>query len=485
MTTAVLSPSRAFPRAASVAIPVAAGAAIGAGFGELAAAGVLLAIAIAVGIYDWRLSVYGLLAFLPVVGVFVVASFPSAELALISKDMLFVLPAYLGFLVYLVTRRASFAVPGLPMGLLALFGIVVIGQAVNPSVPSFLVAAIGTKVWIGYVPLVALGYYLVRSERDLVRLLAVVTTVAIVPATIGIVEAVAIAGGAGDRVYALYGDTAGAVTQNYAEFDYAGGGKLRRVPSTFPFVTQYYVFVSIMVALAYAFWRMAPTTRARSFARAAWLLLLVAAFLSGARGAFILIPLLTCGVVALDRGLARQSLVWLTPLAALGVAASVIGTSGAHLFTKAFETGRADFAFTFVGGVRDAVAAGWLGLGTGTVTNAARHAYGDSDSFTSTHGLLNESWYVKAQLELGIVGLALLVAILGATLATALRRHRRLRNPRFRAFSAAVIGLLLWNVAYAFKAQHVDIDPLNVYFWLLLGVLARVWTLDSSPETTR
>ena len=39
-------------------------------------------------------------------------------------------------------------------------------------------------------------------------------------------------------------------------------------------------------------------------------------------------------------------------------------------------------------------------------------------------------------------------------------------------------GLLrLWSIVYIAKSQYIDLDPLNVYFWLFVGLLFRVPTL--------
>jgi hypothetical protein len=46
--------------------------------------------------------------------------------------------------------------------------------------------------------------------------------------------------------------------------------------------------------------------------------------------------------------------------------------------------------------------------------------------------------------------------------------------------SASLIGLILWNMVFNTKAQYLDIDPMNVYFWLLLGLLLKLPALDAA-----
>jgi O-antigen ligase len=122
------------------------------------------------------------------------------------------------------------------------------------------------------------------------------------------------------------------------------------------------------------------------------------------------------------------------------------------------------------------------GLGTGIDTNGARYAFDRPDQFTAVNGAWYESWYVKAYLELGVAGLVLIVAILGQPVAAGLRRHAALRDPGLRAVSASLLALLIWNLVYGLKGQFVDLDPSNVYFWLFIGVLAKLPQLDQKEH---
>jgi hypothetical protein len=41
-----------------------------------------------------------------------------------------------------------------------------------------------------------------------------------------------------------------------------------------------------------------------------------------------------------------------------------------------------------------------------------------------------------------------------------------------------MIAFLLWNLVYMTKGGWIDIDPINVYFWLFAGMLLRAAALD-------
>jgi hypothetical protein len=98
--------------------------------------------------------------------------------------------------------------------------------------------------------------------------------------------------------------------------------------------------------------------------------------------------------------------------------------------------------------------------------------------FSAVGGVWQESYWAKSVLELGIGGLVLVVIIFASILGRGLRVHRRLRDPGLRAVSAAILGLMVWAIAYNVKAQYLDFDPLNVYFWLFTGVLFKLAVLD-------
>ena len=93
----------------------------------------------------------------------------------------------------------------------------------------------------------------------------------------------------------------------------------------------------------------------------------------------------------------------------------------------------------------------------------------------------SESWWVKVILELGVPGLLLFAALLGWLVVRAYRAHRAVRDPRLIAVSAALLGFVIWVVLYLTKGPAIDLDPVNVYFWLFAGVLLRLPTFSREP----
>lgn len=458
---------------------VAVGGATAAGYGVEALVALVAAGATAVGAAYWRAAVLGLVLYIPVSGIVIVAAYPNTAAATLVKDFLFVLPAYLGFAAWTLRSRVRVAFPGAPAVLFALIALLVVSQMLNPGVPNVLVGAIGAKVWLLYLPLYFLGFHFARSFDDVCTLLRVMCVAAIIPVVVGIAEAVLIYAGSAGTVYALYGDAAASVTQNFAALEYPGGGVLWRVPSTFSFVTQYFGFLLTMAAVAYAWWRIGGSTRKQTALRGAlWLAVLAAAFLSGARTAFLFIPVLVVLMLVLDRrGQPLAPITLATVGAVFAAAAAAIGTNAGGAAGHTFEVAKREFAGIFVDGFAHAFSTTWLGLGTGTNTNATRYAYAEN-RVGGVDGYWYESWHVKITLELGVVGLVLVGLLIGAIIVRGLSAHRVLTDPRLRALSAAILAFLIVNVGMAVKGQFLDFDPINVYFWLLAGLLARLPFLD-------
>jgi hypothetical protein len=430
----------------------------------------------------WRWPIYALLVYLPVSGVAVLAAYPGRTeraVAILAKDFVFVIPAYILFLGYFLLRRRRFWFQGAPLVLFGLLALIVVIQAFNPDLPNHLVGLIGIKVWLFYIPLFFLGYYLVENRDQLFRVLGLMSLVAIVPAVIGLVEVVLYYTGHAQTVYDAYGGAASSATQGFTTFVLSHGCTIRRVPSTFSFFYQYYLFGAAMVAVSFAWWRGSrPAGKQLPVAGAVFLLIFLATMFAGVRLGFVVIPLLVAAIILLAIR-SRNRLPWIGLAVGVacfaiagGTAAGVCGFA-AH-FTQTTSTETQDVG---VRSVSEAVHKTWLGLGAGSDSTAARYAFSNVQ-LKSKVGAVQESWYVKAYLELGVFGLIIAVALLGTIVYRGARVHLRLRDPRLKLVSAAILALLGWVLIYSLKAQYFDLDPINIYFWLFAGILMRLPRLE-------
>ncbi len=108
-----------------------------------------------------------------------------------------------------------------------------------------------------------------------------------------------------------------------------------------------------------------------------------------------------------------------------------------------------------------------LGLGLGASGSAAdkmAEASGRSAALTYQP----DNYYVKMILELGPLGLWLFVLVLVCALVSCLRAARFLRG-RDAALAVGVSASVLGAAAASLFATYLEIFPLDIYFWLLLG----------------
>ena len=464
-----------------LALPVAAVAwLIVRGWGLYALGGFLLAGVYLFVLARWQRGVYGLFIYLPFSGAVTLALLPwrgpAALNPVLYKDWLFVLPAYFCFLGALFQRRVQRPPVGrLVTSLLGGLGLLVIAQMANPGVPTATVALIGAKVWLLYLPLYVLGAALVTTRGELTRLLRLLVVLAAVPCAVGIAEyAMAQVFGYHEVMEAIYGASAAAATQDFTMRE-VGAGWIERIPSTFSFVTQFFSFTLAMMVPCYALGRMDPSARWRRFGHWMLVLTITAGLLSGSRAAFVFVPFLLVLMYGLDRGprgLLRAG-GYVAALVAAGFAVSRV--TAVALYEHISDLSGAYAQDTAYGALMHAIATSPMGSGTGTNTGPARYAFDRPELFTPI-----ENYYAKVVYELGIPGLLLIWLLFAALIWPGLSMRRRLCDPGLRACAAALVAFLIALTLYSFKGWFIDLDPVNVYFWVFAGLLVRLPHLQDS-----
>ena len=400
------------------------------------------------------------------------------------RDAAIVLPLYAAFALA-VASAGETALPrlGIALPVLAAFGAAVLLRV--PGAPSLLVGVIATKVWLAYVPMLAVGYRYVRRIEDFSMALRITALLGLIPAAIAIAECLIASRGEHSPDPALlvndfgpfrylYGGWYEHVRHSVVSF-YSDGGHvfvIARVPSTFTSSTQFQAFALIAFAAG-----VAQLLRSRD---ARWLactvVLAAGALASGARIAYVAVPSVALVSLLLARPRIRYALVLpagaLVTAAAMGVAA-IAGADiiGIALLLPAHIQQQLGTANRELG---SAMHAGILGHGTGWDTpSALRYGHAADRRFI-------ENWYAKTALELGPIALAAMVV---AFTSLHLRVLRGLWRVPFetRQLAAPVCAVLLVMTAALFKGPYIDLDPLNVYFWLLIGMLLAVVRL---PQNT-
>ena len=234
-------------------------------------------------------------------------------------------------------------------------------------------------------------------------------------------------------------------------------------------------------------------------------------------GLFVSLVLLVCLPVAMAEAKRTRNLLFLlaTPLLVLGMATSVVRGATLALFVGLMMLMAwrfrglfhamvpAALAVLFVpvsvlsdylsSSSLDARTSGWqtifdslltapLGNGVGTTGAAAEKSYelgaDISDLVTSGGGdtlYLPDSQYVKTMIELGPIGLWLLLMLGAAVIVTALGAARR-STGRDRALAQGIAASVVGAAAASLVSNYLEIFPLDFYFWILVGALLTVGT---------
>jgi hypothetical protein len=447
------------------------GGLIGAGYGpSMIAAATLLGWWVPV-IARCDRGLYGLLAYLPFAGAVSLALSPD-RLPLLLKDILFVAPAYVGLVAEFVVRRERLSVPIIPIALMGALAIVAGAQVFGPGVANALMTMIGLKVWLFYLPLYLVAFHAMRSREDVWRVMRLLTALTTVPCLVGLSEYVlSLSFGYPEVMTAIYGGLAADVTQGFTVFE-LGPGHLMRIPSTFSFVSQYWGFTLAMLVPCYAVWRGDPSDRWRRAAAGILILDLTAGMLSGSRGAFIFIPLLLGMTVLLDRKV--RAVVVFLPVVTPATVVAAAGLGFRPLFDHVYGLFGHYARDAAYGGLLTALERGPFGAGTGTNTGPARYAVADPGAFEAI-----ESYYAKAAYELGLPGLMLIVLMFGWIIWSGWRVTRQVGD-ELRPCAAALTAFALCIALNSFKGWQLDLDPINVYFWVFAGILSRIAGLDDS-----
>ncbi|MBI4544605.1 MAG: hypothetical protein HY703_05400 [Gemmatimonadetes bacterium] len=152
----------------------------------LIALAVIIAAALAV-VTNWRLGLYTSLLWLTFEDL--PRKFLGNNMVIyFGKDLLLVL-VYVAFAWAVLSRRMRLLrVPfAAPLLIFVWFGAL---QVFNPNSPSLLYGFLGLRLYFFYIPLVFIGYALIRTERDLRQFLSVNLAVASIVALLGILQAV-------------------------------------------------------------------------------------------------------------------------------------------------------------------------------------------------------------------------------------------------------------------------------------------------------
>ena len=428
---------------------------------EISAAIILVAVIWAAVLPHWRRGLEFALLYMTIAGAVELWLYP-ASWGVLIKDILFLIPAYIGLV---MSGELGPALTGIPKSfaalLLLLIGIIMV-EALNPAGPGLVATLIGLKVWLFYIPVMLLGYTYVRDRTSLRRLSRLMIGLIWLPCTVGILQwLLAITIGYKAAITLFYGDAAVVATQQFAQFQKVG---VIRIPGTFPFATQYLDYVLCMFAPVLGSVTIEDNRFWQKLRMVSLPLLFIGGLMSGVRAAFLMIPLSLGVFYLLRRG--GLGVVWVAVLTAgaLTVVFSISGIDPNGMLQMETDlSGR--YADMQAGEIEDALSKTWVGNGIGASTTAAQ-VIENSGDITAYEG-----YYAKAAAELGAAGLIIVVTAQLALIVLGLRAHRHFRGSDLQPYCDAITALALIFTVYSYKGPIMSLDPPCSLYWLFAGVL--------------
>lgn len=414
----------------------------------------------------WQRGYWMLLLYIPFAGLVTLALRPS-PIGTLLKDLLFVLPIYAVFFLLHNKELQRIQIPRLLTLLLVLFAALTMLQLFNPNIENFVVGMVGVKVWLLYLPMLYVSAAFFSSADVLLRVLRVSTVLTVISCSVGLIQfVVGQIIGYQEVMTLFYGSAAAGATQNFASFNL--GAEFFRIPSTFSFLAQYAGFCLVMIPVIYMLQTIEPDARWRMFARIAMGVLFAASVLSGSRGNWLFTPLVFLMILLIDAKMTRLAAgIIFGPVLML----STLYAAGFDIFLlfDATTSLTQEYGQDLV--IPDLIRAltnNPLGSGTGINTGAATNVMSELERTTT---VMTEGYYAKAIIELGIPGLILLLMIIATVILFGLNLRNRLHDPKARTCAAAITAFLIVIALHSFKGWLVDLDPINVWYWVLVGIL--------------
>lgn len=421
----------------------------------------------------WQRGVYLLLIYMPFAGAVTLWLYPSS-LPKLYKDLFFIIPTYIAiFMTYALLKKNTLTrIPGIVVGFMISLAVIAFVQIFNPSVANWMVAAIGLKVWLFYLPLFFVSFAIIQEQDDIIKILRVMVIIAWIPCSIGIIQWLgSMAFGYRETMQAFYGPAAAGATQNFTRFNV--GAPFFRVPSTFSYIAQYFGYTLAMIVPAYALMRIEPSLKWRRFSRITLSFIIIASFLSGARTAYVFVPILLFLIYLIESGPSGIiKVVVIIPVLML-TALHIAGIDPIIFFQMMFRLTTHYSDVIVYKGLVDAITTTPLGLGTGMNTGPARFAFYNPSSFIAF-----ENYYAKAVYELGIPGLIIVIGLFLSLIVLGYKVQRNIKNPGLRSCSVAILAFIITIALNSFKGWQIDLDPINVYFWVFTGFLFKIEYLD-------
>jgi len=450
---------------------------------------------------DWRTGFYAFLVWLLFEDLF--RKYMGNNMAIYFGKDLLVGITYLSFLASVRAGRAQLFRPPFRLFLILFFWWGML-ECFNPHSPSLFYGLLGLKLYFYYIPLMFVGYALIRTDQDLRRFLTLNMSLAAVISLLGIIQAIVGASFLNPRVLAPDIEYLSSVYR-YAPIT---GVEIYRPTSVFVSDGRFswYLILAWLIGLGAVGYLVLRRQRGRHLIFVGTALVAVAVMLCGSRGTFIFVGASSLIVAA--------AFLWGAPwrwgrgrrlVTAIrrGFIAAVVGlVIAVVLFPDAIGARWAFYSETLdprsseselvsrtsdypIAEMQKAFSqANWVyGNGIGTASLGMQYVSRILGQPSTDLGGV-ESGYGNLFLEFGSVGLLLWILWTAAVVIAAWKVVLRLRQTSVFPVAFAIfwfIFLLLFPMTFGGTATYENYIY-NAYLWLGLGILFRLPALERSQD---
>ena len=343
-----------------------------------------------------------------------------------------------------------------------------------------LLGLLGFKAVMGYFFLITCIYYLIRNKSDLYGLLRLQCILVLISCGLGFVQFLLLQNGTcpptegtGDELFKASLETRCFVGGSLL---YSPQFGVKRLPGTFvaPWQWGWFLISSAFFSFGTAFndsnflWRIIGIGSMVS--------VFVMSFLSGQRIALALVPTVVVILLFLTGQLKFSNLKRFLPVAiGLALVLVFLVARNPEIVSGSIENlqGRWQASPPHQMILHQLEWAsknqqGIFGRGVGRATNAAR-------IFGKTQ--LVETYHSKILYEIGHVGLILLLGLFTMLTISTFKSYRSVKDPNLRGYGASMWVFIAF-ISYFPYYYPLDVDPVNVYYWLAIGIVTKLPDID-------
>lgn len=325
-----------------------------------------------------------------------------------------------------------------------------------------LAKAVGLKMRVLYVVIMVLAFRFVRSPKDVFQL-SVVLAMAAIPVSLFGIYLYFAGPGALQAMGASYSATIMSTTGVW------------RVPGTFNSPGQYGLYLTFNSIITLGLLLIPGlTVRMRALLWLSLLIMTIAAFASGSRTPLLLTAAAACITLI---GLGRFGRIVTMGMGAYLVFAIGFATLGAGVEERIGSIASMEhvdrFSGTYFGQLfLPRMLETPMGIGLGAATIGARH-------FTEFNEIiLVESYFGLVALETGVIGLLSILLLSAASLAFVAKGRVIMRDTPIAAAWYSMAAFVVIVIILGPVSTPLDAAPGNVYFWMSLGIVAKLYDLE-------